>query len=285
MFGLQTKKWLTTQFSPFYLMFGREAQYPSKVPEHNEVDGSFYIDSEQETVAIDNERHKKIMDIVDFNVSKNKQQKKKKAIKSNPTKPSDGWPTCKVNIDHLKHHHEETPRIPHKLRRHQQFAPSQPPNKTSSPAPPADSSPPPPADFSPTPPADSSPPPPADSSPLPSGYSPPPPVDSSPLPLADSSHPPPADSSPLPPADSSPPPPADSSPPPPADSSPLPPTDSSSPPVANSTPHATADPSLSPAAHCSHHATADPSLSPAAHCSRHASHDVTSFHENCKYLG
>lgn len=36
-FGLRTKKLITTQFSPFFLMFGREAQYPTEVPEHYKV--------------------------------------------------------------------------------------------------------------------------------------------------------------------------------------------------------------------------------------------------------
>ena len=34
MFGLRTKKQTTTQYSPYFLMFGREARYPSEVPEH-----------------------------------------------------------------------------------------------------------------------------------------------------------------------------------------------------------------------------------------------------------
>ncbi|MEQ2183401.1 hypothetical protein GOODEAATRI_032151, partial [Goodea atripinnis] len=34
MFGLRTKKQITTQHSPYLLMFGREARYPSGVPEH-----------------------------------------------------------------------------------------------------------------------------------------------------------------------------------------------------------------------------------------------------------
>ncbi|KAI4800800.1 hypothetical protein KUCAC02_007098, partial [Chaenocephalus aceratus] len=33
MFGLRTKKQLTTKCSPYYFMFGREARYPSEVPE------------------------------------------------------------------------------------------------------------------------------------------------------------------------------------------------------------------------------------------------------------
>ena len=40
MFGLRTKKHLTTQFSPYCLMFGREARYPSEVPSEWEVRGS-----------------------------------------------------------------------------------------------------------------------------------------------------------------------------------------------------------------------------------------------------
>ncbi|KAI4794321.1 hypothetical protein KUCAC02_032138, partial [Chaenocephalus aceratus] len=37
MFALRTKTQLTTKFSPYYLMFGREARYPSEVPEKYEI--------------------------------------------------------------------------------------------------------------------------------------------------------------------------------------------------------------------------------------------------------
>nr|XP_061824504.1 uncharacterized protein LOC133611595 isoform X1 [Nerophis lumbriciformis]XP_061824505.1 uncharacterized protein LOC133611595 isoform X1 [Nerophis lumbriciformis]XP_061824507.1 uncharacterized protein LOC133611595 isoform X1 [Nerophis lumbriciformis] len=37
MFGLRTKKQITTQFSPYFLMFGREARYPSEVAENFQV--------------------------------------------------------------------------------------------------------------------------------------------------------------------------------------------------------------------------------------------------------
>lgn len=37
MFALRTKKQLTTQYSPYYLMFGREARYPSEVPDEYDV--------------------------------------------------------------------------------------------------------------------------------------------------------------------------------------------------------------------------------------------------------
>ncbi|KAI4830717.1 hypothetical protein KUCAC02_002333 [Chaenocephalus aceratus] len=40
MFGLRTKKQMTTKCSPYFLMFGREARHPSEVPDHYMVDGS-----------------------------------------------------------------------------------------------------------------------------------------------------------------------------------------------------------------------------------------------------
>ncbi|KAI7812544.1 hypothetical protein IRJ41_004000 [Triplophysa rosa] len=40
MFGLRTKKQMTTKLSPFQMMFGREARYPSEVPEDYQIDSS-----------------------------------------------------------------------------------------------------------------------------------------------------------------------------------------------------------------------------------------------------
>ena len=37
MFGLRTKKQMTTTFSPYFLMFGREARYPAEIPEDYQV--------------------------------------------------------------------------------------------------------------------------------------------------------------------------------------------------------------------------------------------------------
>ncbi|KAL1268451.1 hypothetical protein QQF64_033814 [Cirrhinus molitorella] len=40
MFGLRTKKQLTTKFSPYFLLFGREARYPCEVPDKYEINES-----------------------------------------------------------------------------------------------------------------------------------------------------------------------------------------------------------------------------------------------------
>ncbi|KAK0134806.1 hypothetical protein N1851_029482 [Merluccius polli] len=70
MFGLRTKRQLTTRFSPFFLMFGREARYPSQVQENYEVDESFEEQFNEEEVAMDIERQDKIVNIVQQNVEK-----------------------------------------------------------------------------------------------------------------------------------------------------------------------------------------------------------------------
>lgn len=36
-FGLRTKKQITTRYSPYFLMYGREAHYPSEIPDKWQV--------------------------------------------------------------------------------------------------------------------------------------------------------------------------------------------------------------------------------------------------------
>ncbi len=36
-FGLRTKKQMTTQYSPYFLIFGRESRYPCEVTDNYEV--------------------------------------------------------------------------------------------------------------------------------------------------------------------------------------------------------------------------------------------------------
>nr|XP_061824508.1 uncharacterized protein LOC133611595 isoform X2 [Nerophis lumbriciformis] len=64
MFGLRTKKQITTQFSPYFLMFGREARYPSEVAENFQVDKSFEELYTEEEVMFDLQRQEKILAIV-----------------------------------------------------------------------------------------------------------------------------------------------------------------------------------------------------------------------------
>ncbi len=43
MFGLRIKQQMTTKYSPYFLMFGREARYPSEIPEDYRVTADCYI--------------------------------------------------------------------------------------------------------------------------------------------------------------------------------------------------------------------------------------------------
>ncbi|XP_026026956.1 uncharacterized protein LOC113024268 isoform X2 [Astatotilapia calliptera] len=80
MFGLRTKKQVTTKYSPYYLMFGREARYPSEIPEEFMVDETVEDIVGQEEVSEDIQKHQKLLELVKDNVVK-AQEKTKGKIK------------------------------------------------------------------------------------------------------------------------------------------------------------------------------------------------------------
>nr|XP_055059892.1 histone H3.v1-like [Misgurnus anguillicaudatus] len=63
MFGMRTKKQVTTKFSPFFLMFGTEARYPCEVPDDN-----VYPNFKNPSCAIQDQIDKNIEDAVEEEV-------------------------------------------------------------------------------------------------------------------------------------------------------------------------------------------------------------------------
>nr|XP_055055419.1 uncharacterized protein LOC129440231 [Misgurnus anguillicaudatus] len=158
MFGLRTKRQITTKFSPYYLMFGREARYPSEIPENYQIDtsveGTISIEeltesaialseilneahvntrASQERVRRKTKQHAlnmfKVGDRV-WRENKRSQQRKGGKLEANFLGPftvtfldgksadledGRGVKFPKINVDHLRLHIEEVPRIPHKL--------------------------------------------------------------------------------------------------------------------------------------------------------------------------
>ncbi|XP_062385207.1 uncharacterized protein LOC134072498 [Sardina pilchardus] len=165
MFGLRTKKQLTTQFFPFHLMFGREARYPCQVPEDFQIHQSMEDDFLSEQVAIDIQRHERIMRPVEENTKRQRNRIRRKTtkkgldltvgalvwrrnIRSQQRKGGKLDPEFlgpftvskvegksvdlidhNINIDNLKLCVEEVPRVPKRLKR------AQPPAGTSTPLP------------------------------------------------------------------------------------------------------------------------------------------------------
>ncbi|KAI7790211.1 putative gypsy retrotransposon integrase-like protein 1-like [Triplophysa rosa] len=97
MFGLRTKKQLTTKFSPFYLMFGTEARYPCEVPEDYKVD-QLKIEEvvEEEVVSEGIERQDTIFNLVQKNIA-NVQKKYKSPKTPKPGKFKIGNKVLRLN--------------------------------------------------------------------------------------------------------------------------------------------------------------------------------------------
>ncbi|KAI4799089.1 hypothetical protein KUCAC02_019256, partial [Chaenocephalus aceratus] len=84
MFGLRTKKQMTTKFSPYFLMFGREARYPTEVPEHFMVDSSVEDVVAEEKVSQGIKNLEEIKDILHGNISKQEKSTRERLTKGIP---------------------------------------------------------------------------------------------------------------------------------------------------------------------------------------------------------
>ncbi|KAI4825518.1 hypothetical protein KUCAC02_021198 [Chaenocephalus aceratus] len=84
MFGLRTKKQMTTKFSPYFLMFGREVRYPTEVPEHFMVDSSVEDVVAEEKVSQGVKNLEEIKDILHGNISKQEKSTRERLTKGIP---------------------------------------------------------------------------------------------------------------------------------------------------------------------------------------------------------
>ncbi|XDV11184.1 hypothetical protein PO909_000192 [Leuciscus waleckii] len=160
MFGLRTKRQVTTKYSPYFLMFGREARYPSEIPEHYQIDKNV-----EDTMSVEqltesaiamsevlNEAHTNTRASQERVRQQSKQKKAQKEFKvgdkvwrknirsqqrkggkleanflgpytitklegkSADLEDEGGVKFPRINVDHLRLHVEEQPRIPHKIK-------------------------------------------------------------------------------------------------------------------------------------------------------------------------
>ncbi|CAL8236782.1 unnamed protein product [Arctogadus glacialis] len=147
MFALRTKKQPTTQFSPYFLLFGREAKYPSEVPQKYEVTTK-KVEQMVRTEVYRGLDKQETFKVVHKNVAKKQEAVRKQKMKGEvkgkfATLASLNSPRKTVaNIDNLTHFIEPEERIPAKLKKvgtSPLASPSPPP--PSSPDPPLGTSP------------------------------------------------------------------------------------------------------------------------------------------------
>ncbi|RXN04057.1 gypsy retrotransposon integrase 1-like protein [Labeo rohita] len=81
LFALRTKKQITTKYSPYYLMFGREARYPCEVPSDYEVSHE-KVEAmvEKEAFSDGSIQHKKCMKSVQINIQKSQDKLRKRKM-------------------------------------------------------------------------------------------------------------------------------------------------------------------------------------------------------------
>ncbi|KAL0152095.1 hypothetical protein M9458_052602 [Cirrhinus mrigala] len=80
MFGLRTKKQITTKFAPYYLLFGREARYPCEVPESYEINESVEEMVAEECVSEWIKRQDRLYQIVKDNMAQVQKQVRKRKL-------------------------------------------------------------------------------------------------------------------------------------------------------------------------------------------------------------